>query len=89
MMTPADLAILILFFPQVNLVTMRVSELVGLPNGMYQMMFTSEMNFSEAWWGGVLHLPLVSVSIFALVLAYGMGLCRAVTQARKLVPLPS
>jgi hypothetical protein len=42
MMTPADLAILILFFPQVNLVTMRVTDLVGLPNGMYQMMFTSE-----------------------------------------------
>ncbi len=69
LMTPVYLALLCLYFPNVNLTTMRITSAVGLVIGCYQMLFTFGMAFRQAWWGGVLHLPLFVISLYALILA--------------------
>jgi hypothetical protein len=68
LMTPVFLAIFILFYPRVNLVTMRVTALVGLMLGVYNMAFIFGMN-TGTWYVGVLHLPLVINSGWALFLS--------------------
>jgi hypothetical protein len=68
LMTPVFLAILILFYPRVNIVTMRITGLVGLMLGIYNMAFIFGMK-TGTWYVGVLHLPLVIVSGTALVLS--------------------
>lgn len=39
LMTPVYLALLILFYPGVNIVTLRITGLVGLMLGLYNMAF--------------------------------------------------
>lgn len=68
LMTPVYLAILILYYPGVNIVTLRITGLVGLMLGIYNMAFIFGMN-TGTWYVGVLHLPLVIVSGSALILS--------------------
>ena len=67
-MTPVYLAILLLFYPEVNIVTLRITGLVGLILGIYNIGFIFGMN-TGTWYVGVLHLPLVIVSGSALILS--------------------
>jgi len=69
-MTPVYLGILTLYHPKVNIVTLRVTSLLGVLIGFWNMVgnFLTEPNI--LWWNGVLHLPLVFISIYALVLSF-------------------
>jgi len=69
MMTPAYLAILTLYYPKVNIATLRVTSLVGTIIGFYNMMTNFLIDPGKLWWNGVLHIPLVVISIYALVLS--------------------
>lgn len=68
MMTPVFLAILIIYYPHINRATLRVTSLVGLIIGFYNMLayFFREL---DLWWSGVLHLPLVLLSVYGLVIS--------------------
>jgi len=69
MMTPVYLAILTLYHPEVNVATMRVTALVGVIIGFYNVL----MNFfiePSLWWNGVLHIPLLTISIYSLILSF-------------------
>jgi len=68
LMTPVYLAILILFYPRVNIVTLRITGLVGLMLGIYNMVFIFGMG-TGTWYAGVLHFPLVIVSGYAFLLS--------------------
>lgn len=69
MMTPVFLAVLFLYYPRVNLVTLRVTALVGLVIGFYNLL--SNFVFEPAlWWNGVLHLPLLILSIYGFTLSF-------------------
>lgn len=68
LMTPVFLAILILYYPRVNFITLRITGLVGLMLGIYNMFFIFGMG-TGTWYVGVLHFPLVIVSVTALVLS--------------------
>ncbi len=70
MMTPVYLTILILYHPRVNMVTLRVTSLVGLIIAFYNLMVNFFMDPSFLWWNGVLHLPLLIISVYALVLSF-------------------
>jgi hypothetical protein len=70
LMTPVYLAVVSLYHPGVNLVTMRITGVVGLILGMYNMFFIFGMK-TASWYVGVLHLPLVILSAYALVLSLG------------------
>lgn len=68
LMTPVYLTILIIFYPFVNLVTMRINSLVGLFLGIYNMGFIFGMK-TGTWYVGLLHLPLLLISAYALYLS--------------------
>ena len=65
--TPLFLTVLTLNLPQVNLVTYRITAIVGFIIGCYNM-----MNFfnPQTVWLGFLHLPLVSISLYCAILSY-------------------
>lgn len=69
LMTPVYLSILTLYFPKVNIATMRVTSLVGLIIGFYNMWVNFFISPETLWWNGVLHIPLFTISIYALVLS--------------------
>lgn len=68
-MTPVYLAMLILCFPSVNLVTLRLTSLLGVIIGCWNLLVGFVMHPDVLWWFGVLHLPLVFISIYGLVLS--------------------
>ena len=69
-MTPVYLALLILYYPKVNLATLRVTSLLGTIIGCGSMVASFIIDPAVRWWDGVLHLPLVFISIYALFLSF-------------------
>ena len=69
MMTPVILAVLTLFYPTVNLAVLRVSSFVGIIFGVVNLV-TWFLVMPEGWWMGVLHIPLLAISIYAFVLGH-------------------
>lgn len=69
MMTPVYLAILTLYYPGVNMATMRVTALVGLIIALYNVWLNFFMEPGLLWWNGVLHIPLLSISAYSLGLS--------------------
>jgi len=65
-MTPVYLTVLLIYYPNVNKATMRVTSLAGAIIGFWNM-----FNFLSpyGWWNGVLHLPLLLISVYALILS--------------------
>ena len=63
--TPVFLFLLILFFPRVNLLAYRLTAFNGLLYGVFNLThwFTPDLR-----WMGFLHLPLLIISIYALIL---------------------
>jgi len=69
MMTPVYLAILTLYYPKVNIATMRVTSLVGIIIAIYNVLLNFFIEPDLLWWNGVLHIPLLCIS------GYSLGLC--------------
>jgi len=69
-MTPVYLAVLILYYPKVNIATMRVTSLLGTIIGFGTMVASFIIDPTIRWWDGILHLPLVFISIYALYLSF-------------------
>jgi len=69
MMTPLFLAILIWRYPRVNLLTLYVTSSAGVALGLGNFYMNFLLYPSEMWWNGVLHLPLLIISAFALALS--------------------
>jgi hypothetical protein len=67
MMTPVVLAVMTLFHPTVNIAVLRVSSFVGMLLGAVNMILWFGLE-SWGWWMGVLHIPLVVISVYAFVL---------------------
>lgn len=72
MMTPFYLVILLLSYPGVNLVTLRVTGLVGAIIGGYNVYLNFILDLPRFWWNGILHLPLLFISSYA----FGLSLKR-------------
>jgi len=64
--TPVFLLLLILFHPKVNTFAFRITAFNGFIYGLFNM--THFFN-PELRWMGVLHLPLVIISFYALILS--------------------
>jgi hypothetical protein len=67
MMTPVILAVMTLYHPTVNLAVLRVSSFVGMLLGAVNMLVWFVV-LPSGWWMGVLHIPLLVISIYAFVL---------------------
>jgi hypothetical protein len=69
MMTPVYVGLLTLYWPKVNIATLRVTSLVGVIIGFYNMLTNFAMRPGRLWWNGVLHLPLLVISVYGLILS--------------------
>lgn len=67
--TPLFLTILTLNLPNVNIVTYRITAIIGVVIGLYNM-----MNFlnPHTVFLGVVHLPLLIISLYSAILSYGI-----------------
>lgn len=72
MMTPFYLMVLLSIYPGVNLVTLRITGLVGAIIGGYNVSLNFVFDLPRLWWNGVLHLPLLLLSSYA----FGLSLKR-------------
>ena len=68
-MTPVYVGLLTLYYPKVNMVTLRVTSLVGLSIDIANMFNNFLMRPSKNWWNGVLHIPLLVISLYGLILS--------------------
>lgn len=69
MMTPVFMAVLIFFYPNVNLVTMRITGLIGTAIGLVNVIPKLILRQYSTWWDGFLHLPLLILSILGIILS--------------------
>lgn len=69
MMTPVYITILTIYHPRINIATIRVTSLVGTITGIYNVLANFVMYASTLWWNGVLHIPLLTISVYGLVLS--------------------
>jgi len=69
MMTPVYVGLLSLYWPKVNISTLRVTSLVGLIIALYNVVLNFCIEPSLLWWNGVLHIPLLSISLYGLILS--------------------
>jgi hypothetical protein len=69
-MTPVYLGILTLYYPRVNIVTLRITSLLGINIGFWNMLKNFLIQPDILWWNGVLHLPLVFISTYTLILSF-------------------
>jgi len=69
-MTPVYLGILTLYYPKVNIATIRVTGLLGIIIGFWNIVVNFFIKPDILWWNGVLHLPLVFISIYAFILSF-------------------
>ena len=67
MMTPVVLAVLTLFHPTVNLAVLRASSFMGMLLGAVNMIVWFFVQ-PWGWWMGVMHIPLVVISVYGFVL---------------------
>ncbi|NMB46701.1 MAG: hypothetical protein GX998_09875 [Firmicutes bacterium] len=70
MMTPVYLTVLLFFYPRVNIPVLRMTALIGLIIGLYNVLNNFILLPEVLWWNGILHLPLLFISLYALILAY-------------------
>ncbi len=69
-MTPVYLAILTLYYPKVNISVLRITALLGIIIGFWNIVVNFLIKPDILWWNGVLHFPLVFISIYALILSF-------------------
>ncbi len=69
LMTPVYVGLLTLYWPRVNIAALRVTSLVGLIIGLYNMYANFGINPAGRWWNGVLHIPLLVISLYGLILS--------------------
>ncbi len=69
MMTPVILAVLTMYHPKVNRFVLRVSSFVGMIYGAVNTIVWFVL-IPSGWWMGVLHIPLLLISIYAFVLGH-------------------
>lgn len=81
MMTPVYVGLLTLYWPRVNMPTLRVTSLVGFIIGLYNMYANFGINPARRWWNGVLHIPLLVISLYGLILSLKRP--RVINQAGK------
>ena len=69
MMTPVFLSILILFYPHINIATLRVTSSIGVVISFYNILTNFVMFPELLFWNGILHIPLTIISIYGFVLS--------------------
>lgn len=69
MMTPVFLAVLITFFPKIDLTLLRVNSLAAVIIGIFNVMVVFS-NPAMQWWFGLLHIPLFVLGVAGFVISF-------------------
>ena len=75
-MTPVYVGLLTIYYPRVNIATLRVTSLVGLIIGLYNMNLNFIISPGILWCNGILHIPLLGISAYGLILSLKKEPCR-------------
>ncbi len=75
MMTPVYVGLLTIYYPRVNIATLRVTSLVGLIIGLYNMNLNFIISPGMLWWNGILHITLLGISVYGLILSLKKQTC--------------
>jgi hypothetical protein len=70
MMTPVVLAVLTLYYPTINRPLLRIMSYVGIYFGLVNMVVWF-LIMPSGWWMGVLHIPMLTISVYAFILGIG------------------
>ena len=70
LMTPVFLSVLIIFYPTINIATMRITSIVGIVISFYNILVNFIMFPELLFWNGILHIPLIVISVYAFMLSY-------------------
>jgi hypothetical protein len=80
LVTPLYLAILTLFFPQVNKTVLIATSFIGVFMGLGNFVLEFVL-YPAYWWIGVLHIPLFIISLYSLLFSFN----EIAAQVRKTV----
>lgn len=69
MMTSVYVGLLTLYWPRVNQAVLRVTSIVGLIIGLYNVNLNFIFKPGILWWNGILHIPLLVISLYGLILS--------------------
>jgi len=69
MMTPLYIGVLTIYYPFTNLVTLRITSIAGLGAALVNMYSQFIVYPDKLWWFGILHLPLLIISLYGLILS--------------------
>ena len=67
--TPVYIALLLLFYPRINLVVLRVTSYIGLIIAIYNVVLKFFLGNTTTYWSGILHLPLLILSVVGIILS--------------------
>jgi len=74
LMTPLFLTIMTLNIPRINIVTYRITAIIGVIIGLYNMLSFFNPNTINV---GILHIPLLLISLYSCILSYNIETKRA------------
>ncbi len=69
LMAPLYIGMLTIYYPFINLVTLRITSIAGLGAALLNMYLQFIIYPDVLWWFGVLHLPLLVISLYGLMLS--------------------
>jgi hypothetical protein len=88
MMTPVFLSILILFYPNINIATLRVTSSIGIVISFYNILTNFVMFPELLFWNGILHIPLTIISVYAFTLSIRHRIPGQLGTLLEVVPAP-
>lgn len=67
--TPLYLTILLLYHPNINVISFRFTSFIGVFIGILGI-FVFSTNLGLLWWMLILHVPLISISIYCFMISF-------------------
>ncbi len=69
-MTPMFFAVLFFIYPNINTAALRVTGIIGASIGFIQLMLHLVILAKTNWWIGVIHIPVFSLSLAAIIVSF-------------------
>ncbi len=69
-MTPMLIAVLFFIYPNINTAALRVTGITGATIGFIQIMLHLVIMSKTNWWIGIIHIPVFSLSIAAIIVSF-------------------
>lgn len=78
-MVPMILAVMFFFYPNINITVLRVTGIIGTTIGLIQLIMHLGIMVKTNWWIGILHIPVFTISLAALIVSFMADKLKTVT----------